>query len=419
MKAPLFETTAISVKQPLGEFYIAAIPAEILLQTCFSHRLKAKKSLDGSYRLEGSQRLLNDPRLKQIGEFIDTVEAAFPNSVILAANFKEETGELESDEDTRWTVSHDERGVAKLTIPTSEKLAAIIDGQHRLFGFGFSDLPGRKSMPLVCAIYFDLPKPYQAFLFATINSNQKSVDKSQTYELFGYNVEDQPPECWTPDKLAVFLTRKLNSEKDSPFYEHIVIAAENDIVQTVSEARRSGDWMVSTATIVEGILKLISKNAKKDAYFMNGEEVGNGRERSILEDSKPGDKTPLRSYFRDGNDTVILKVVKNYFSAASEVFWQKEDPGFIRKTIGIQALFDVLRHLVPDALSVKNISQEFFKIKLHKAGRVDFSDDYFQASGTGRTRIRNVLEIAIGWKSLEDFQDSDRKSYSRLLGVIN
>jgi hypothetical protein len=42
-------------------------------------------------------------------------------------------------------------------------------------------------MQLICSIFFELPKPYQAQLFATINSTQKPVDKSLTYELFGYN----------------------------------------------------------------------------------------------------------------------------------------------------------------------------------------------------------------------------------------
>jgi len=413
---PFFEGSALVVKQPLGDFYVAAIPADVLLQTCFSHRLKAVKSPDGTYSLDGSQRLLKDPRLKEIGEFIDTVEAAFPNSIILAANFREESGELESEDSLKWTIDlKGNKDVGILRIPQAVKLAAIIDGQHRLFGFQFAKITDRLSMPLVCAIYFDLPKPYQAFLFATINSNQKSVDKSQTYELFGYNVEDEPSECWTPDKLAVFLTRKLNADKQSPLYEHIVIAAENDIVQSMAEARRVGDWMVSTATIVDGIIKLISKNAKKDAYAMHGESVSEGRNRSILETANPGDKTPLREYFRLGNDTVIYKVVKNYFTAVHGLFWISGDPGYIRKTIGVQALFDVLRQLLPVALEKKNISVEFFSNELKKAQQVNFTDDYFQASGTGRTRIRNVFEVAFGWKQLREFSESDSASYKRLL----
>lgn len=412
-----FHTSILVVKQPLGDFYLAAIPANILLQICYSHRLQAVLQNDGNYTLEGSQRAILEPRLRDIGQFIDSIEAAFPNSIILAANFREATGEVEDDDRLRWTLTLNEVGDAgTLVIPHSDKLAAIIDGQHRLFGFQFASA-ARRQMPMVCAIYFDLPKPYQAFLFATINSNQKSVDRSQTYELFGYNVDDEPPLSWTPDKLAVFLARKLNADSDSPFYRHIVIAAENDIVQSMSAARRAGDWMVSTATIVGGILKLISKNPKRDAYRMHEKPASAGRCRSLLEAGPAEGQMPLREYYRDGNDTVIYRVVKNYFSAASAVLWQKTEPGFIRKTIGIQALFDILRELIPGALQGKDVSAEYFKKHLSKARNVDFADDFYQASGTGRTRIKNSLKLALALTTAaEKASWSDAATYCRLVG---
>jgi DGQHR domain-containing protein len=94
-------------------------------------------------------------------------------------------------------------------------VAAVVDGQHRLFGFeAVSD--ERKKMPLACAIFLDLPTPQQASVFATINFNQKPVSKSQTYELFGYNLDDEPPESWSPEKLSVFIARKLNVDPQSP-----------------------------------------------------------------------------------------------------------------------------------------------------------------------------------------------------------
>lgn len=61
----------------------------------------------------------------------------------------------------------------------------------------------------------DLPLAYQAYLFATININQRKVDKSLAYEQFGYNLDDEEPESWAPDKLAVFFTRRLNLNPES------------------------------------------------------------------------------------------------------------------------------------------------------------------------------------------------------------
>ena len=214
---------AIRVLQPLGLFYVASIPARVLLQVAYSDVLSASLASDKSgYVLEGTQRLSQPKRLSQIADYIDRQDAAFPNSIILAANFRQDGTFEGSDDDEietegnsagsrEWTISQGPDGCYSLEIPTPAKLAAIVDGQHRLFSFVQANEPARLNMELLCSIYLDLPKPFQAQLFATINSTQKPVDKSLTYELFGYNISEEKEEFWTPDKLAVFFTRKLNT----------------------------------------------------------------------------------------------------------------------------------------------------------------------------------------------------------------
>lgn len=411
-----FSTSAIIVKQPLGDFYVATIPAEVLLDVCYSHRLKAVRNSSGTYDLEGSQRLQFEPRLKSVGKFLNTTDAALPNAIILAANYLQDSDVVEENERVAWSlnIKEDSRD-AILKIPTPTKLAAIIDGQHRLFGFKCSRNESFK-VPLVCSIYFDLPKPYQAQLFATINSNQKPVSKSQTYELFGYNVDDEPQKAWTPDKLAVFFTRKLNLEENSPFYKHILIAAQNDITQTIAQAKREGFWMVSTATVVEGILRLISGNAKEDSYTMHDASWIGLRSRTALKIT--GNSPPLRRAFVENNDALIYTIVINFFKAASNVLWAKSDNGFIQRTVGIQALFDVLKRLVPRALEEMNLSEIYFKNILAPAKPIDFTDDFFHASGAGRTRIRNCLTLALNLSSLEDLREPLlRVVYARLTGI--
>ena len=192
-----FTRPGFIVSQPFGEFFVATIPARILLDVAYSDRLTADRQPDGSYTLGGSQRPLVERRLKEIGQFIDAPSASFPNSVILAANYRADDGLIEEEDSRKWSLSIDENGLTgTLSIPTHAKLAPIIDGQHRLFGFNYATAQVRLDMPLLCAVFFDLPKPYQAFLFATINANQRPVSKSLTYELFGYNVEDESPEKW-------------------------------------------------------------------------------------------------------------------------------------------------------------------------------------------------------------------------------
>jgi DGQHR domain-containing protein len=76
-------------------------------------------------------------------------------------------------------ISQGPDGCYTLEIPTPAKLGAIVDGQHRLFAFVQTKEPARLNMELLCSIYLDLPKPFQAQLFATINLTQKPVDKGR------------------------------------------------------------------------------------------------------------------------------------------------------------------------------------------------------------------------------------------------
>jgi DNA phosphorothioation-associated DGQHR protein 1 len=410
-----FQCRGLIVDQPFGEFLVVNIPASLLLDVAYSDRLTADRQPSGSYRLGGSQRPRVERRLREIGQFIDTPSAAFPNAIIPAANYREEDGLIEEEEDRKWNVSTDKTGLTgTLQIPTRAKLAPIIDGQHRLFAFNYAKNQKRLDMPLLCAVFFDLPKPYQAFLFATINANQRPVSKSLTYELFGYNVEDENAEKWTPEKLAVFLTRKLGTDQQSPFNNHIIIAAENDFAPRMSDIRRERGWAVSTATVVEGIVRLISRNPKRDAYQMGGSLSYEGKSRSVLDSNSP-DPSPLRRLYISLSDDLIYAGVRNFFSAVSKVLWTNASPeSLIRKTVGIQALFDVARRVMGDMASKKNFREAEFEKTLEPAGRLDFADSFFQTSGTGRQRIRNCLELSLRLKTLADI-NSDQGEYKRLV----
>jgi DNA phosphorothioation-associated DGQHR protein 1 len=409
-----FDCPGLFLSQPFGEFFVASIPARILLEVAYSDRLTAEKLSRGTYRVSGSQRASSERRFQEIGQFIDSPTAAFPNSIILAANYRADNGLIEEDESRKWTLAIDEGAITgRLSIPTDAKLAPIIDGQHRLFGFEFAVEQARLNMPLLCSVFFDLPKPYQAFLFATINSNQRPVSKSLTYELFGYNVEDESPEKWTPEKLAVFLTRKLATDAESPFQNHIIIAAENDFAPKIAQVRRERGWAISTATVVEGILKLISSNPKRDANSMGGSVTYEGKNRSTLTNFP--DASPLRPLYISKSDDLIYTGVNNFFTAVDRILWHDIKPdSYIRKTVGVQALFDVGRNLIDQMVAEKDFRIVQFEKRVEPARKIDFADRFFQSSGTGRQRIRNILELCIGLKTIGDVS-SDQQDYQRLL----
>lgn len=402
-----YEAHALRVDQRLGTFYVTVLPAELLLQVAASDTMRATMKEDGTgYTLDGTQRLIQSKRLGEIAAYINRVDSSFPNSIILAANYDLETGldqgELEyiSSEEAGsplaasrvWTITEADDGCHRLTIPSSEKLAAIIDGQHRLFSFARAEAQSMKEMNLLCSVFIDLPKALQAQIFAMINSTQKRVDRSLTYELFGYNVSDEEEVYWTPDKLAVFFARKLGTDAESPLRGRIMVAPKADLA--LRELAAKANWRVSTAVIVDGVLRLFSSNPKQDANRMRKDEAS---PRSELRKG-PKDRSPLRGVFIDGNDALIYKMVLNYLKASQDVFWgNAKKESFIFRSIGVQAIFDILRKLAGKSLEAKDISVGYFTIALEAAKEIDFADERFRnPSGSGRTMIRRAIEEAIG-----------------------
>lgn len=398
---------AVKVSQPMGDFFAVAIPAKILRSVIFLDPTRVDSVDRGSflYRLLGNQRDASVPRAKEIAKYINTVESAFPNSIILAANYVE-YGSLQEDPARRWTVGHDENGVW-LTIPTGERMASVIDGQHRLLGFDYC-IPERRDMELLCAVYMDLPQAYQAYLFATININQRKVNKSLAYEQFGYNLDDETPQGWAPDKLAVFFTRKLNLNPESPLHQHIKIAPlEADLVfDTPSES----GWVVSTACIVEGIVSLVSTRPKIDRDLLHSKPQTD-RNRSIL----PQDGSPFRELFRECRDDELWDLIFRFFSIIKQTLWANaSEESFIKKTIGVQALFDVFK-VLGLKFEQDKLSEEVGRVAA-AASAIDFGGDFFQASGKGRVRVKNVILRVAGLLSDADLPASDRPRYLEILG---
>lgn len=395
---------ALRVEQPLGVYFVAVIPARVLLQVAFSDALSATWSeTEHTYKLDGTQRLRDPKRLKPVASYIDREDAAFPNSIILAANYRRDTGLLEEegapddepgagDGANLWFITEQPDGCHELTIPSSAKLASVIDGQHRLFSFAEA-LPKRLDMDLICSVFLDLPKPYQAQLFATINSNQKPVDKSLTYEMFGYNIEEEDEKFWSPDKLAVYFTRRLAVDKDSPLNGRIHIAPVRGDDE-LDDQLRNEPWKVSTAVIVEAVMRLYTSNPKADTAALLKDRR---KPRAEIAEMR-ADRSPLRAYYLAGKDAVIYRMVRNYLVACDHVFWSKATGNtFITKTVGVQALLDILRRLARPAIDSGDISVDHFTGQLEAAGMIDFTQDVFQnASGAGRSTIRRAIEEALG-----------------------
>lgn len=392
---------AIKVRQPLGDFYAFSVRADVLNRLTYSLPAEVRARLEreageskGGYSIFGSQRAEKKTRLQEIASFIRTTDAAFPNAIILAANYAPD-GLYLDNENARWTAEDHGNECWRISIPLEEApCASIIDGQHRLHAFDHlpEDAPER-GMELLCVVYLELPTPYHAYVFATINFNQKKVDRSLAYELFGFDVDERPSGLWSPETLAIYLTRLLNTESKSPLYRSIFPAADSD---AIFSGQDDGDGLVrvSMATVVDGILRLISKNPQEDRNIVRRPENKEQGRRSL----SPVKTLPLREAYLTGNDKAIYDLLCNYFSAVRQKVWRPSGGGsYLRKTVGVQALFDVLQKLLTTRpITAANYSVSSLEELLTPCAELDPNGEKYQASGIGRSEIRRELNNAIG-----------------------
>ena len=390
------ELFAIKVTQPLGDFFVGKIKAKDLQKISYTEEFK----YDASGRQVGTQRPRDEKRLKEISQFIKSEEMCFPTSILLAISSNAHDTSYNGEDLTcsNIRVQKIDGDVYKLFIPDNEHTAVIIDGQHRLNAFKYAEECG--DIELVCSIFFDLPNPYQAYLFASINGNQKKVDKSLALEFFGYNVEEEPKNQWTPEKLAVFLTRKLNFKLGSPLYHQLKLAASYDDEENDKK-------LASTAAMAEGILSLISSNPKRDRDMISATKntLFSKRNRAVVANQK--DSTPLRNLYLECLDQELYDILVNYFSVINEGIWsQAGKKSVIKKTIGVLALFDLLKNIVK-INSVTQLSKGLFESYVKKFDFIDFSDNYFSTSGLGQGRIKRIIKYLAGITAIDTLKSED------------
>jgi DNA phosphorothioation-associated DGQHR protein 1 len=396
------ELPAIKVVQPLGIFYSVSIPADILKNITFVARAKYKK--EGIFNkvlspITGTQRDNDEKREKEIAIYIDSTESALPNTIILGANI-EENGTLAREID-RWHALEIGDGFYKLIIPTNRALASVIDGQHRLNGCTWAE---RKKYNLICSVYLDLPAPYHAYLFATINANQKKVDRSLAYDLYGFSLDTEPRSIWSPEKLSVYLVRKLNTS-EGPFKNKVILGAQQE--------DEAGQGIISLASLVDSIISLISPNPKHDRDKILYHRNDKGRKALTLKKISP----PLRDKYINGEDDFIEKLINDFLVLIYEKLMPfQNERSYIKKTVGYQALFDWLKYYLQVNTKFNNTD---ISGKLEIISRIDFTDNFYTASGLGRGRMKNVMLINTGLKNIESLQKSkDYEFYvERFMGV--
>jgi DGQHR domain-containing protein len=302
----------LEADQPIGKMYIGVMDHSDLEYISYAdvRRLELGNENREVEDYIGIQRKLDGKREKEIGKYVNLVDATFPNSIILAIS--SEYAKYNSQNQT-------------MEILYKDYVAKVLDGQHRIAGLRHFKLPGDR-FEVIVTIYLDMDLEDQAIVFATINKEQKSVSSSLVADLFDF------AKSRSPQKTAHNIARALNRKEGSPFYRKIKIlgVAENAQLETITQA-----------TFVKSLIQYISSDPQADRDFYRRNV--NSNKRLPLVEGNELKRYFLRNLFiEDDKDVKIAQIIFNYFSAVKHKWpnaWDLVRPEFIlNKSTGFVAL---------------------------------------------------------------------------------
>jgi DGQHR domain-containing protein len=353
------EFPCLEVQQPIGQFYVGTILAKDLLEISYADiRRIEDNDLD---KMLGIQRELSKARVKELKQYVRTVDASFPTSVILAIDPQH--------------ARYDQKN-RRMKVDRSANVAKIIDGQHRIAGLEEYDGP---KFELNVTIFVDMDLEDQALLFATINLKQTRVSKSLAYDLFEFATSR------SPQKTCHNIAKLLNSKDGSPFYRKIKI---------LGTATGEPDETLTQAGFVDVLIGYISTNAMIDRDLIKRGDLKRIRRASPAEEHR----LIFRNMFIDDRDAEIARVIWNFFQAVSNRWpdaWKVKKPGnILNRTMGFRALMRFLPIAYPAVSSpgkvprTPELDEIFRRMKLKES---DFSSEKYSPGSTGESDLYKDL----------------------------
>lgn len=352
----------VEVIQPRGPLYVGAMLHSQVLSLAFSDiRRIEERDIE---RYIGIQRTLDESRVKELKRFVQTEDASFPTSVILAVT------SANADYDPTSGV---------MRIRKNQDVARIIDGQHRIAGLvNYQGSP----FQLNVTVLVDVDIEDQAYMFATINLHQTKVNRSLAYDLFEFATKR------SPQKTCHNIAKLLNSREGSPFYHRVKI---------LGRASGRGKEYLTQAAIVERIIDHISKNQIDAIRDRDLIRRGFELERATPEEERKG--LFFRNMFIDRRDEEILMVHWNFFTAVAKKWpkaWNTSEEGFVlNRSLGFAALSRVLAKIIISIGKfdiVPTIDQfDAFLNKLHLDDKDFVRTTYVPGSGGESQLYRDLL----------------------------
>lgn len=359
----------LKCKQPIGEFYIGIINHEDLITISFAD---IRRLQTGSEKREveiytGIQRELSNKRVKEIGQYVNMVDATFPTGVILHIDEKD-------------IIEYDEKN-GYMTIPFRDNVAKVLDGQHRIAGLEAYPKDD-DNFQINVTIFVGMELEDQAIVFATINKTQTKVNKSLVADLFEFATHR------SPHKTAHNIVRALNQKAGSPFKDKI------KILGTANDKEKE---TITQATFSESLMKLYSKDFMLDRdIYKRGKKPDKFSGQDLL-------NRPLRNLFIDEQDSTIAKIIWEYYKAV-ELKWPKawgpvEPEMILNKSTGFLALTNLFKDIyvhinkIGEVVDHQTYLKYFDKSSLKES---DFTRSNFLPGSGGQSKLYKTLKEELG-----------------------
>lgn len=296
----------LEVTQPIGKFYVGAIDSKDLVGIAYAD-IRRIEGRDVE-KVLGIQRPLSAVRVEELRQFVQTIDASFPTSVILAVRPEH--------------VKYDKKNNV-MRIGRARNVGKIIDGQHRIAGLEKYEGP---PFQVNVTVFVDMDLEDQALLFATINLKQTRVSKSLAYDLFEF------ASGRSPQKTCHNITKLLNTKGRSPFQGKIKI---------LGVATGEPEETLTQAAFVDRLMPYISTNPMQDRDLL---KRGKNLRRADEAEEK---KRIFRNMFIDQKDAEIARVLWNFFTSVEKRWPQawgfKKEGNILNRTTGFGALMRFLQ----------------------------------------------------------------------------
>ncbi len=346
---------------------------------------------------EEFQRHLNTSKLNDLNKFLnkefndENQNIIFPSSVILSLDLNENNSSDLSESDIENLYIQNlsscfvlnENGINSIYIPKTNRICLIVDGQHRFYGlkrFYESTNDSKKkenilNFQFVATILLGYDAFQVAEVFANVNFNQKPVNKSLYYDIFGSSVKEK-----NEIQLAHFTALHMQNSEDSPL---------NGMIKLLGK----GYGLFSQAFFVE---KLLIHFKGKGVWTELYENYLNDGEKFLII------PTFLNAYFKSikkqYNDCWPKKVTRE----EKEVYSAYKYDYILCKTTGMGAyfrlikdIFPLVRHLNSEIEIFEKCNSIFSKLSEEDAKNLFSKNGEFGQGGSEGFQVRLYKELKI------------------------